>query len=49
MGGIIDGSGHDARVVQCGGLALLDREMISTWMLIVVLVSVAVLCWWELR
>ena len=29
MAGRSDGSGHDARVVQCGGLALLDPEMIS--------------------
>ncbi len=49
MAGTTDGSGHDAVVVQCGGVALLDREMISWWLLTAVLIAVALLCWWELR
>ena len=49
MGGLTSGSGHDAVVVQCLGVAVLDREMISWWLLAAVLLAVAVLCWWELR
>ena len=49
MGETTNGSPDDAIVVQCGGVAVLDLEMISTWILIAVLVAVAVLCWWELR
>ena len=49
MGGTTSGSGNDAVVVQCLGVAVLDCEMISWWLLILVLMAVAVLCWWELR
>ncbi len=49
MGGTTSGSGHDAVVVQCGGVVLLDLEMISWWLMIAVISMAALLCWWELR
>ena len=49
MAGRTSGSCHDAIVVQCRGVALLDLEVISWWLMILVISMAALLILWELR